>query len=164
MPHNPILSWTLASVRAELSGGFERMSRCECAGKFWSLSALTCYDHGGTFYSLGSSPAKKVPILSPFKGGHLHDSMTQGVPCQGSFQHAWSPLPRKVPRDCDPPSLPLSRAEHRLGLCVRSAPWWLLWNTARPGPSLGAGVGRARRNWGKQLSLLWEGWVEVRLL
>lgn len=77
---------------------------------------------------------KEVPFLNRFQPAHLRgcEFMMQGVPHPGAaFSRPWSLLPRKVPPGQS--SLPPSRAGDTLGLWVRCAPWWPLWNTARPG-------------------------------
>lgn len=71
---------------------------------------------------LAAHHCKKVPILGPFKLGHLCDFefMILGVPLpEGAFKRSGAPRPRRCPRTV---VLPSSVRRHAGFICVCSAP------------------------------------------
>lgn len=86
---------------------------------------LPC-EHGWVPSTLGAAhhvEGKKVPVLSPFKLGHLCDFefMTLGIPhLEGAFNRSGAPCPGRCPRTVVFPSSVQRR--HAGYVCVCSAP------------------------------------------
>lgn len=173
-PHNSVLSGSLASVWAGLSGGPER-SRCGCAGDSSCgipvrLPCLPC-DHGWVPSPLlAAHHCRKVLILGPFKLGHLRDFkfMILGVPHpEGAFNRSGAPSPGRCPRTVVLPSSVWRR--HAGFICVCSAPSGGYSGT-RPvqGPVsqsfLQGGGWPGQEEIGKAAFFPLEAWIEVRSL